>query len=406
MNKKMKILIMSSILLGINLSNAQKLDDYLAIAKTNSLELKISSYEYEIAKEKVLEIGNNSNTSFNFGYFIQSPETRVGPKVAVGGVRQEFPWFGTKNAERDVAKSTAEAFQFDAELSKRDLFYKVKEAYYNLYEKQAMTAILIENKEILMIYENMALAALENNKATFSDVSLIRVQKNELHSKMFQNYNKIEALTKNFNRLLQRDISELISISDNLNVTDILIGNTEVNSHPSLHKIDQLNDALELENELIGKENTPTIGLGLDYIIVNEIDNIDIVDNGKDIILPTIYFSIPLFNKDYKSKNNQIKIKKDMIVSEKINQKRLLEIALEEALLSFNNSVLSVVAAQKNKEEIQHAININLKAYETGVLNYENIVSLQLQKIKYQIMEVVATKNAFVAKAATEYLSN
>jgi len=284
--------------------------------------------------------------------------------------------------------------------------YKVKESYYNLYEKQALTSILTENKEILMTYENMALAALENNKATFSDVSLIRVQKNELHSKMFQNYNELESLIKNFKRLLQRDINEMISISDSLNVTDILIGKTAIDNHPSLEKIDQFNEVLEYENELIAKENTPTIGLGLDYIIVNKIDNIDIVDNGKDIILPTISLSIPIFNKDYKSRSNQVKIKQNLVISEKINQKRLLEMALEDALLSFNNSVLSVVAAQKNKEEIQHAININLKAYETGILNYNNIVGLQLQKIKYQLMEIAATKNAFIAKATIEYLTN
>jgi len=403
---KIYILIIVSLFLTTFTTNSQTLEDYLAIAKENSSELKISNYEYEIAKEKVLEVGNNTETSFNFGYFIQSPETRVGPQVAMGGIRQEFPWFGTKNAERDAAISNAEVRQFDIELSERDLIYKVKEAYYNLYEKQALTTILKENKQILMTYENMALAALENNKATFSDVSLIRVQKNELHSKMFQNYNEIEALSRNFNRVIQRDVNEIVNIVDSLNVTDILIGKTEVIQHPSLDKIDQLNEALDYENELIGKENTPTIELGLDYILVNELNNIDITDNGKDIILPTVSFSIPIFNKDYKSRNNQIKIRQDQIISEKINQKRLLEIALEDALLSFNNSLLSVVAAQKNKEEIQHAININLKAYETGILNYKNIVGLQLQKINYQLMEIAATKKAFIAKATTEYLSN
>jgi len=403
---KVKILIISSILLGVTLSNAQTLDDYLAIAKTNSSEVKISTYEYEIAKEKVLEIGNNTNTSFNFGYFIQSPETRVGPQVAMGGIRQEFPWFGTKNAEREVAKSNADVWQYNVELSERDVLYKVKEAYYSLYEKQAIMDILKENKQILMSYENMALAALENNKATFSDVSLIRVQKNELHRKMFQNFNEIEALSKNFNRLLQQDINKIVNVADSLNVTDILIGKKEINQHPSLEKMDHLNEALNYENELVNKENTPIIELGLDYILVNEIDNVDIADNGKDIILPTVSFSIPIFNKEHKSKNNQIKIKQDQIISEKINQMRLLEMALEEALLSFDNSVLSVVAAQKNKEEIQHAININLKAYETGILNYNNIVGLQLQKIKYQLMEITATKNAYIAKATTEYLTN
>lgn len=403
---KNKILIILILFLSTIASNAQTLQNYLDIAKENSSELKINNYEYELAKEKVLEVGNNSKTSFNFGYFIQRPETRVGSQVAIGGVRQQFPWFGTKNSEREVAKSNAEVWQYDLALSERDLIYKVKEAYYKLYEKQAITSILMENKQILKTYENMALAALENNKATFSDVSLIRVERNELHSNIFQNYNEIEALSKNFNRLLQRDINLMVNVVDSLNITDILIGKTVVDHHPSLDKIDQINEALDFENDLIGKENTPTIGLGLDYIIVNEIDNVTIADNGKDVILPTVSFSIPIFNKDYKSKNNQIKIRQDQIISKKINQKRLLEMALEEALLSFNNSVLSVVSAQKNKEEIQHAINITLKAYETGILDYENIVGLQLQKIKYQLMEVAATKKAFIAKATTGYLIN
>jgi outer membrane protein TolC len=403
---KTKISIILILLLTITISNAQTLQDYLVIAKENSYELKIAHYEYELAKEKILEVGNNANTSFNFGYFIQRPETRVGSQVAMGGIRQEFPWFGAKNAEREATKSSAEVKQFDVELTEIDLLYKVKEAYYNLYEKQAITEILIENKLILMTYENMALAALENNKASFSDVSLIRVQKNELHSKMFQNHNEFEALSKNFNRLLQQDINEIISVVDSLNVTDILMGKTTVEHHPSLDKINQLHEVLDYESELIEKESTPIIGLGLDYIIVNKLDNINNVDNGKDIILPTISFSIPIFNKEYKSRSNQVKIQQDQINFKKINQQQLLEMALENAILSFDNSVLSVVAAQKNKEEIQHAININLKAYETGILNYKNIVGLQLEKIKYQLMEVVATKNAFIAKATTEYLTN
>ena len=403
---KYNIKIILTLLLSITVSNAQTLQDYLDVAKENSSQLKINNYEYELAKEKVYEIGNNTNTSFNFGYYVQRPETRVGSQVAAGGIKQEFPWFGSKKAEKEFVKSNAEIWQYDIDLSERDLFYKVKEAYYNLYQKQAITNILKENKEILMTYENMALAALENNKATFSDVSLIRVQKNELHSKIFQNINEIEALSNNMNRLLQRDIIEIVSIVDSLNVTDILLGKYSVDNHPSLEKIDQLNQVLDYENELIDKDNTPIIALGLDYIIVDELANVDIVDNGKDIILPTVTFSIPLFNKDYKSKTKQIKIRQEQVLSEKINQKRLLEMALEDALLSFNNSVLTVVAAQKNKEEIQHAITINLKAYETGILNYKNIVALQLQKIKYQLMEVESTRNAFMAMATTEYLTN
>ncbi len=403
---KNKLLIMLNLLFFTITSNAQTLQDYLAIAKENSSELKINNYNYELAKEKVLEVGNNTNTSFNFGYYIQSPETRVGPQVAMGGIRQQLPWFGTKNAEREAAKSSADIWQYDIELSERELFYKVKEAYFNLYEKHSITIILEENKQILKTYEKMALAALENNKASFSDVSLIRVQKNEIDNKIFKNINEIIALSKNFNRLLQQDVNKEVIINRDVVLSELLIENKSIDNHPSLHKMDQLNEALDYENEQIGKENTPIIGLGLDYIFVSEIEDVDIVDNGKDIILPTISLSIPIFNTDYKSKHNQIKIRKDLIVSEKINQKRLLEMALEDAILNFKNSVIQIEMAQKNKVEVQRAISINYKAYETGILDYDNIVGLQLQKILYQLIEIEATKSALIAKASIEYLIN
>ena len=39
------------------------------------------------------------------------------------------------------------------------------------------------------------------------------------------------------------------------------------------------------------------IGLGLDYINVEERPNMDFSDNGKDIVMPMVSVSIPIFNK-------------------------------------------------------------------------------------------------------------
>ncbi len=89
-----------------------------------------------------------------------------------------------------------------------------------------------------------------------------------------------------------------------------------------------------------------------------------------------------------------------------MSQKKQLEIALEVSVLELDNAILNVVAAQKNKVETQIAIDVDLKAYETGILNYDKILSLQLQKIRFQLMEVEAVKTAFVSKAKSEYLIN
>ena len=386
--------------------NAQTLQDYLNIAKANSSEIQDKTSEYQLANEKVNEVGNLNNTDFSLGYFASTPETRVGAQITKIGVQQELPWFGTLQAEKEVALAVSQTKQFDIELAERDLLFRVKKIYYELYQKHKITYILKENKQILTIYENMALSALENNKATMGDVLKIKIQKNELHSRIFKNLNEVNALSKNFNRLLQRDIDAQINMIDSLSVLDILMKDITIKTHPMLSKIDKLNNVYEAENNLVDNDKLPKLKVGLEYVLVEQRQDLQLSNNGKDIIMPSVALSIPIFTKKYTSRKEQIRIKQEAVISKKISKKKQLEIALEESVLELDNAILNVVAAQKNKVETQLAINVDLKAYETGILNYDKILSLQLQKIRFQIMEVEAIKTAFVSKSKSEYLIN
>ncbi len=402
----LKVLLIFHFLFFIFDSNAQSLDDYLKIAQQNNSMLKIKTADVALSLEKINEVNTIDNTDISFGVFASTPETRVGAQVFKFGVDQKLPWFGELKAKKEVAKNVAEIKQFDVALADKELVYNVKAAYYTLYYQQASTHILKDNKQVLKIYEKMALAALTNNKATMSDVLKIRVQKNELHSKVFQNLNSISYLSKNFNKLLQRDENIPLNIADSLNVLDILVTNKLVDTHPLILKIKKLDAFYTAQNKLITSNSKPKLTVGVDYIMVKNRTDIAVSQNGKDIFMPKISLRIPLFNKKYNSQHKQLKIQQD-ILSEKIKQqKTTLNIALDDAKLRYENAVLSVVAAQKNKEETQRAINVDLKAYETGILDYDKILRLQIQKIKFELKEIEATKKAFIAKAKIKYLSN
>lgn len=386
--------------------NGQTLDDYIQIAKVNNPTIKVKVAAYNLENEKVNEIGKLQNTNMSLGVFALTPETRVGAQQFKVGLSQKLPWFGEFIAEKNLQKSKAKVFNYDAILSERDLIYQVKKAYYDLYQKQAMTKILDENKLILEVYEKMALAALENNKASMSDVLRIRVEKNELNSTIFQNINDIDMLSNNFNRLLQRETNQSLNITDSLNVFNILIENQTIESHPILEKLNAKNEIYKSKLKVINKKQAPEISLGLDYFSVAKRANFNDVDNGKDILMPSLSLSVPLFNfKKFDSQKKQVAIEEEMLKNSIENQKKELEIALQNAALLLNNSIIDVVAAQKNKTEIQQAINVDLKAYETGILDYDKILRLQVQKITFQLKEIKATKNAFVAKAKIDYLT-
>jgi outer membrane protein TolC len=401
-----KIFLAITFLFNINVFS-QTLENYIDIALKNSSKIKVKTETVNLLTKKINEIASYENTNFNTGIYALTPETRVGPQLFKVGISQKLPWFGELDAKRNVVLKQAEIKRYDIKLSEKDIVFQVKKAYYKYYQQKATTNILKENKRILKIYENMALYALENNRATMSDVLRIRVQKNELHSKMFQNLNSLKILSENFNRLLERNIKTPINIPDSLNVLDILMFNKSVTNHPLLQQIQEKEKIYQAKKKVIKLSEKPKISVGFDYFLVGKRTNTNQIQNGKDILMPKIGLSIPVFNKKkYQSQYQQIEIKQEILKNEILAKQNELEIALFQAKLELDNAILSVVAAQKNKTEIQRAINVDIKAYETGVLDYDKILRLQLQKIRFELMEIEATKNAFIAKAKIDYLAN
>ena len=91
-------------LLMLQVCSAQTLQDYLNIAKSNSSEIKEKHLEHLLSQEKVSEAGNVEDTYISVGPFLSTPETRVGAQTIKLGVEQQLPWFGTLNAEKNLAK--------------------------------------------------------------------------------------------------------------------------------------------------------------------------------------------------------------------------------------------------------------------------------------------------------------
>jgi len=403
---KMKIILLIIItIFSLRISVGQTLDDYLKIAEINNPEIQYFELNHRISEEKIDETGNLDNTNFSLGYFAFPPETRLGAQRLKLGVQQSFPWPGTFKAQKEVAQNVSNENTFDIEIAKLNLFYNIRSTYYELYSNSAVLNVYKENKAILDIYEKMALGALENNKAKMSDVLKIQSQKNQLHSQIFSTFNDMMALSKQFNRLLNRDEEVVVSIPDSLSILDILMSNNSVESHPVLQKIHSKKATFEKEKDLLKYQEKPKFTVALDYISVSKRDDSSPDGNGRDILMPMIGVSVPLFTKQYKAKDKRLLLSMEKVDVEKINKEKVLKNQLDMAEAKLKNAILQVVAAEKNTDVIQRAIDSDLKAYETGKLDYDNILRMQLQKIKFQLLQIKGTKQAFLQKAKILYLT-
>ena len=296
------LLIMSIGLISIS-GQAQQLQSYIEEAVSNNPEIQAFELRYNIAEEKVNEANWLPNTEVSAGYFVSEPETRVGAQRARIGVKQMLPWFGTVTARENYATSIAEAEYVEITIAKRKLALSVAQSYYRLYETRAKQKVLDENIQLLKTYERLALTSVEVGKASAVDVLRLQIRQNELQQQREVLEEEFGAEQTTFNNLLNRDENRTVDIVAIMDIPedDPIYGKDALSLNPELLKYDKLYESVAQSELLNQRESLPMIGFGVDYLPVTERSDVNFSDNGKDVLMPMVSVSIPIFNNRYKS---------------------------------------------------------------------------------------------------------
>ena len=391
-----------------SISNAQQLDILIDEALTNNPEIQTFELKYQVAKEKVNEANTLPNTQLGVGYFVSEPETKTGAQRFKISAKQMLPSFGAITARENYINSLADAVYEDITIVKRKLVASVSQSYYNLYAIKEKQVVLDENIKLLKTYEELALTSVEVGKASAVDVLRLQMRQNELEQlKQILEQDYLAELTT-FNKLLNRDKSTEVIIANGLvmPLEGELINYDNLALHPELLKYDKLYTSVEQSELLNQKESNPILGFGLDYIAVSERPNMDFSDNGKDIVMPMVSVSIPIFNNKYKSKSKQNELKQQEILVQKESRLNTLETLLDKAIKNSNSARISYETQAKNLKQAKDAEAILVKSYETGTIDFNDVLDVQELQLKFQMNQIESIKNYYLQRTIINYLTN
>ncbi|MBW2961118.1 TolC family protein [Mesonia sp. JHPTF-M18] len=388
-------------------TNAQLLDNYIQQAIENNPKVKAVELSYKGAQEKVNEANTLPNTEFGAGYFVSEPETRTGAQKAKVSVRQMMPWFGTITARENYSSSLADAAYVDIVIAKRQLALQVTQTYYQLYALKNKQKIIQQNLKLLSTYEDLALNAVEVNKASSVEVLKIQIQQNELNEQRELLMGDELAMESKFNNLLNQE-EQAIMVEDSIDipVEEPMLSMNDLELHPELEKYDQLFLSIKKSAALNNSESLPSVGIGVDYIAVEERPNMNFSDNGKDIFIPMLAVSVPIFNHKFKSVERQLNLQQEELKAQKEYRKNQLDSQLKEALQQRISARISYQTQQKNITQAKDAEDILLRQYETSILDFQEVLAIQELQHKFQLKQVEAIKNYYLQTAIINYLSN
>ena len=404
-----KYIIITVITLGFSiLANAQSLDEYFKIAAENNPGLQAKYKSFEAAMERVAQVSSLPDPNLSFGYFISPVETRVGPQRARFSLTQMFPWFGTLKAQEDVATLMAEAKYQEFLDARNKLLYQVAAAYYPLYELKRLVEIENENISILSSYKDIASVKFQNGKGAMVDVLRVDIMLKDAATNLSILEQKKKPLETRFNKLLNRQEDETIIVQDSLYVENLPVTyrrDSLLTSNPLLDELDLKIKASEAQELAATKQGMPKIGVGLDYVIVGQRTDMSVPDNGQDVLMPMVTMSLPIFRGKYKAAQKEAQLMQESYALQKEDAVNRLTITYEMIWFVIQKQLDQIILYEEQIMTSQQSLNLLFTAYGNSGKDFEEVLRMQQQILKYQKMKATALSDYNIAIAELDYIT-
>jgi len=405
---KVFVNIIILILLGSVLGYAQTLDDYFKIAAESNPGLQAKYSAFEAAMQRVEQVNTLPDPNFSFGYFISPVETRVGPQRARFSLTQMFPWFGTLKKQGNAAALMAEA-KYQSFLDTRNrLYYQVAAAYYPLYELQQWKEIEDENIAILESYKTIATKKFENGTGTMVDVLRVDIMLKDATTDLSILNDKEKPLVIRFNKLLNREDTASIAVQEALSaqaLPDKFRRDSLLVNNPVLEELDLKIASSRVSEEVAYKQGLPKFGVGLDYVVVGERTDMELADNGRNAIMPMVSVSIPIFRSKYKAAVKEAQLMQKSYTLQKEDYANTLTSSYEMAWFEIQQQLQLLTLYEQQVQESNQALNLLFTAYGNSGKEFEEVLRMQQQLLKYEKMKATAEIQYQIALAKLNYLT-
>jgi outer membrane protein TolC len=392
---------------------------YLKHASEKNPLLQQKYTEYRAALEKVPQASSLSDPQLEMGFFITPMEQLGGKQYADIKLMQMFPWFGTLKAAGDEAGKMALA-RFEAFLDARlQVLQEVRSNWYELNKTVESVRILEKNVELLKAIEQLATAkyksggtaiqsmqpgAMVPQESGLAEIYRIQIEELELRNEISSLKDSEKTTTAVFNSYLNREPDAKISLPDTIRPDTLIfpldvVCDSMLNTNPMLLMRRYEQQSLESKKKMVALMGYPMAGLGLNYSVIGKSGMSTSSMNGRDMIMPMISLSLPIYRKKYNAMQKEAVYLEESSKAGYQDALRSLQIEYLKAVQSYNDAGrrLKLYSAQQDLE--MKTFNILIKSYSASGASLSEVLMASGEQRDYEmkLVEAVADYNTSIA---------
>ncbi len=388
-----------------NSVKAQPLEDLQKEAAEQHHSLQAAYHRFEASVQRAEGSGVLPDPTFSFKYFISPIETRVGAQRAGVSLAQQFPWFGKLKTDKKAAAYQAEAQYAEFVDLRNRIFTEVAEAYYILAATDERILVSEENIKLLHSIKNITETNFSNDRSSLTDVLRLEIAieqaRTDLKLLREQRQTDLYILNKAMHREEIREVRAFFPEEMPEVTTEPTKG-----EHPTVKAAEMRRNAANAAVESAQKSGKPNIGLGLDYVWLSERPDMpDLKDNGRNVIMPMVSLSLPIYRKRVKSAVREQQLLAESYQDEMAAAEFGLGSDQNRTTFELNKSRTYLDLYERQVRETEKVMELLTVKFSNTGSDYTQLLEVRRELLRYNELEIDARKNYFTQLAAMQYLT-
>jgi cobalt-zinc-cadmium efflux system outer membrane protein len=374
-----------------NLGEGSTLADYLKYAALKNPGLKAAFHQWQAALERVTQVTTLPDPRFDYAYYIEEVETRVGPQRQKFGISQTFPWFGKLKLKGNVAFEAANAKQEQYEKAKLHLFYRVKSAYYEYYYLGRALAITKEHINLLINLESVARTRFKTGHASHAAVIQAQVELGKLDDRLRTLESLREPIVAKFNAALNRPAEAPLPWPQTMPYVNPEFSDKEAfdwlaERNPDLKRLDFLTKQEEFAIKLARKNYYPNITIGVDYIDTDEALMPDTPDSGKDPVIAKASVNLPIWHDKYRAAEKEARLRQAATQEQRVDTENQLEADLKLALYHFRDAERKIDLYRDTLiPKADESLKVAQLGFQGGKVSFISLIDAERLLLEFQL---------------------
>ncbi len=365
--------------------------EFLAAAALDNPGLKAAFHHWRAALERVPQVKALPDPQITFAAFVRQIETRVGPQNMKIGLMQKFPWFGKLKLKGSAAARAAEAARQQYEALKDQLFFRVKNAYVDLYWTYRKIDILEENQQLLTLLEEVLRTKYRTGAASYANLLKIQVERDRLKDRLRSTRQYLDPARAALNTAMNRPPRSPLPIPRTLPERALDLSYQQLTkqletANPNLGALRAAAAGAESGVRLAKKNYYPDFAVGVDYVFTGRTDMPDVPDSGKDPLALKLSLQLPIWAKKNRAAVKEARNRHSALEEKGRELRNQLLVRLEKAYYRYRDAEGKMALYKETLlPNARQALEVTRSAFEAGNADFLDFIDSQRTLLAFQL---------------------